>query len=232
MGRLVLTRAFTALALVASLITGGCRVTHVHPVTVLTVPEVVSAEKAVEGIDMKTQINAVRQMFMQKNALGFGSCTAWHAQGVVWWTAKHCVTGADEMWVGGNKVLGSACHEEADACLLLVGGDHTASDTEFGALPELGDKVHYIGYPWYMEYHMGVYDGRWGKEHYYANGAGVVEPEYETTDMFADGGASGSPVFNEAGQVVGILVAGYRGKPYTYVVPVTALQELVEDLKL
>lgn len=229
MGRLVLT-------LLASLgiALAGCRTTHVHPVTVLPTKEIVVAKPtAPPSVPMVTQINAVRQMFMKKkNAFDFGSCTAWHMSGAVWWTAKHCVQGSTEMWVGGNKVLGQACHAEADACIVLVGGEHTASDTELGPLPEFGDKIHYIGYPWYGEYHHGVYDGRWGTKHYYENAEGVVEPEYETTDLFADGGASGSPIFNEAGQVVGILVSGYRGKPYTYAVPVTALQELVSALKL
>lgn len=225
MGRLVLALTSFALAL------AGCRTTHVHPVTVLKVTETVAAEYAAPSVPMETQINAVRQMFMKKNAFDFGSCTAWHMSGAVWWTAKHCVQGSTEMWVGGNKVLGQACHAEADACIVLVGGEHTASDTEFGPMPEFGDKIHYIGYPWHFEYHHGVYDGRWGKETHHNYGGGV-EKEYEMTDTLADGGASGSPVFNEAGQVVGILVAGYPDKPYTYAVPVTVLQDLALALQL
>lgn len=168
---------------------------------------------------------AIRQMIMVYPDGGDSACTAWKVSGYgVWITAKHCTEDEGEFTIGGHPAIVEQCSETADVCAMLVAADWEVATLQLGTPARFGDRVHFIGFPWYGEqYHFNVYDARWGL--CYDNQAGECE-----ISTMADGGASGSPIIDQGGEVVGVLVSGYRGRPYTYAVPVAHVRALIEVL--
>jgi V8-like Glu-specific endopeptidase len=156
-----------------------------------------------------------------------GYCTAWALVPRVWATAGHCADNED----GGVTVpfvmtRGVPAEGHWVAVMTPESGVDAAVFTSTASgpglplavtVPAFGDRVHYIGFP---EGHYGVYEGLWA-------GPDNTEGGEVMFTGFAWGGASGSPVMNEAGEVVGILVSGYRGRPYTYITPVAAFKGMV-----
>jgi S1-C subfamily serine protease len=94
--------------------------------------------------------------------------------------------------------------------------------------PVVGDDVSIIGNPYEVEFAR-----TWGKVS--ATGLTGLETdvamawsELYTLDVTAAPGVSGGPVFNDRGQIVGILVGGMVGTPrgnfnYSYMVPASAV---------
>lgn len=167
------------------------------------------------------EASAVAQL---TTAEGEGFCTAFHVGNGVWVSAGHCVG-----WTDGDVLI----HGQVAAVTHAPGLLFDTADIsvwqgpagypyfELGALPEFGDPIHYIGYPWYGEkYHYGVYAGYWGSED-------KEDGTYEVT-LFADGGASGSPIIDSQGDAVGILVSGFRGRPYVYCESVDTLRKILD----
>ncbi len=148
----------------------------------------------------------------------YGWCTAWYRGNDVWVTAAHCL------------------HETYMLSVNNVVVDHLQPDPEgndFGTfifhtnakplplakrLPEVSlscTRVHYYGFPGKPdgEPQEGVWEGCFN---------GVDADGDIAFSAWVDGGASGSPLMNEDGEVIGVVVSSYRGRPYSYAEPYLA----------
>jgi S1-C subfamily serine protease len=93
----------------------------------------------------------------------------------------------------------------------------------------LGDRLHYIGYPSFDWVHFGVFEGLYGG---LEGGEGTTGIDGERDIMFSsqtDGGASGSPLMNGEGKVVGIVVSSFRFTQYSYAEPIKCVVDLLND---
>lgn len=160
---------------------------------------------------------SVQRVYVQDQWYG----TAFHLGEGVWVTADHIC----------EDIIDSVKIEEADATLVrrgnwtdggedlcLLSGPEPASYLPLGVEPAFGERLVYVGYP---EGHLGVYEGI-----YSGIDAQTAEPMFTA---FAWGGASGSPVLSVDGRVVGVLVSGFRGRPYTYFEPVADLVRFIQS---
>lgn len=181
---------------------------------------------ATPDVSVPAQHAAVRMMLMDFDLDGEAdsACTAWRLDGPVWITAKHCVDEPGDFTIDGGPVLVYRCSPAADVCALLVPlSAATGVLTPAADEPEFGDRVHYIGYPWHNGYlYHGVFEGLWSGCPDDVDGLCMFTG-------FTDGGASGSPLINEAGRVVGVVVASVRGRPYSFAVPLGPIRALLES---
>lgn len=83
--------------------------------------------------------------------------------------------------------------EDVDVCLLLVEGVVRPLDLALGQ-PSIGQPVSYVGYP---ANDFSIVDGRW---------VGMRKDRLLMATLETVPGASGSPVLNSAGDVVGMVV--------------------------
>lgn len=148
--------------------------------------------------------------------------TAWHAGHGVWITADHiCEDYVSSATIGDAPAYPLkrgfwTSKDGQDLCALS--GPDAAAYFPLGHEPVFGERLVYIGYP---EGHLGVYEGLY---------SGVDDQTGEPMfSAFAWGGASGSPVINMSGEVVGVLVSGFRGRPYTYFEPVADLVNFLAE---
>lgn len=159
-------------------------------------------------------------------------CTVWHP-GVlvkaepVWVTARHCTI--DGLHTINGKVVRVLSKSATEDVALFVGGDVPAGSLHLGPAPRFGDLVHYIGFPYYQDStHFGMYSG------YFAGPDGSPDSDGKPDDLFTafvDGGASGSPLLNELGEAVGVVVSSYRGRPYSYSEPIAEVRNLLLNVK-
>ena len=93
-------------------------------------------------------------------------------------------------------------HPEYDVGFVWVQGSHEYA--RFGDLPELGDTIYHVGTPLDMEFNHSLLRGivsYIGRD---------LNPWLDTIQVDAWGapGCSGGPVFNEAGELIALVVAG------------------------
>lgn len=162
---------------------------------------------------------AVRKVFIQGEWYG----TAWHLSGEYWITADHiCEDYIDSATLGTDPAAlvkrGMYLNGGDDLCVLR--GPAIGPSLPLGPEPEFGDRLTFIGFP---EGHFGAFEGLY-------SGVDEVtgEPMFSTSGGY--GGASGSPVLNARGEVVGVLVSSYRGRPYVYFEPTSDLRRLLLSL--
>lgn len=158
------------------------------------------------------------------DADGIGYCTAFYIGDDEWVTAGHCVLLDTPAFVDDRLVTGWVSSDDVDLAVLQVPGtgDSVRPLRVAVTLPAFGDAVHYIGWPYFDgAYHPGVYDGRWGQE--------FVGGRREFS-AFVDGGASGSPLLDVHEQVVGVVVASWRGRPYSIAQQADVLLKFLHDL--
>lgn len=141
-------------------------------------------------------------------------CTAAHIGGDQWLTAGHCAAVAEGFpsTIAGHPVAQIRYTMSPDIGVLTVPGTSYYPALRVATRPmRFGDKVHYIGYPGYAGLmHRGVFEGTVGNRGY--------DQEVEIL-VFLDGGGSGSPLLNEDGEIVGVMVSSFRGRPYSYATP-------------
>lgn len=148
-------------------------------------------------------------------------CTAFHVRGDFWATAKHCVDNGP-MYVNGHAARLVEAHPDKDVALIEALGSGGVPVLDLGNEAAFGDEVHYIGYGQTRDgyTHDVPFVGIVGRPDPWDGG--VVE-----VGLHADGGASGSPMMDREGRVVGVLVGGYN-EPYTYFVPVKYVREMLD----
>lgn len=186
--------------------------------------------------DIGAQFRAEDRSVSQLLEDGDDHCTAWHVKDQtfvegrvgLWATAGHCAPDPLDFLIGEKHMY--SIHGKP-AVLLVSSVEHDIavftgpsgypSLPLANARPAFGSRVHFIGYPWYGETHHVVMESTLGEQR--------PDGTFEFTAA-VDGGASGSPVMNEDGEVLGILVSGYRGRPYTYYEPVGGLKVLLDAL--
>ncbi|HEV8599814.1 MAG TPA: trypsin-like peptidase domain-containing protein [Gemmatimonadales bacterium] len=128
-----------------------------------------------------------------------------------------------------------ALADSADLALLSVrvrGGVPVVRG--LGAPPRIGDPVAILGFPFGFDFPMGVDWRRRGVSlTRFAGTVRAVRDEALEVDGYGAGGSSGSPVFNAAGEVTGVI---YGGDPsaagrIVYAVPAGRLQGLLLRLR-
>lgn len=155
------------------------------------------------------------------------SGTAFSVGGGIWMTARHVVDGCDVVGVlerpgRGIRATGVTIHQSADVAVMAIGraGPSVAMAAD---LPSRGDIAYHVGFPRgepgeVRSRMMGMRIMNVGGR--YSTREPVVawaEIERNPDDPRPLSGLSGGPVFNAAGQVIGVHVAGSvrRGRSFT-----------------
>lgn len=152
-----------------------------------------------------------------------GSCTAWTLGDDVWVSAGHCADmPAGAHWYAEGVELAlvgfvNAEGNDADASLFRAHIPGHPALHLARSEPKPGAVVHYMGFP-HAEY--GAESGTWVGPVGKSDGNVFLALVY--------GGASGSPLLNSQGEVVGIVVASYRGVPYAYASSLANLRNLMD----
>lgn len=153
--------------------------------------------------------NSVVRLTLDTNRDGVpdGICTGFAVGSRTFMTAGHCVVNTD-----GSKIKvtadGAPCQDGLKYPERDIG--FLACDLERPAvrltkeIPEWGAPMRYIGYP----------DGFIG--HYIGTVSESDKDHVVFVNTEVHGGASGSPLFNDKGEVFGIVVASVPFKPYAY----------------
>lgn len=181
----------------------------------------------------------------QVAATGFVARTAGDTAWIV--TTRHSVTSAtggppDSLGVVLNlgriarRARLAAVHDSADVALLRVIAGPLPAVTAVRADTSLraGDPVALIGFPLGLDLPMG---GDWRRVGLTASTTtGTLArllPDRLQIDGYGATGASGSPVFNAAGEVVGVLYGGEResGGRIVYAVPAVRVVELLRRVE-
>jgi S1-C subfamily serine protease len=145
-------------------------------------------------------------------------------------TNRHVVAGAETMQVStydGQDLLvetaGSAI--VADLAIVRTRSALPAAVTLAEADPEPGDPVEVVGYPGggRLTSSTGTVLG------YEADPLNANAGQIIVTDARAEPGSSGSPMYNESGQVVGVVYAATEDATRSLAVPVSTLRNLLDE---
>ncbi|HJU97885.1 MAG TPA: trypsin-like peptidase domain-containing protein [Jiangellaceae bacterium] len=145
-------------------------------------------------------------------------------------TNRHVVAGADTLQVStydGQDLLVETAGAAVVADLAIV---HTrsalpAAVTLAESDPEVGEPVEVVGYPGggRLTSSAGTVLG-FAEDPLDANAGQVV-----VTDAPAEPGSSGSPMYDESGQVVGVVYAATKDGTRSLAVPVSTLQTMLDQ---
>ena len=145
-------------------------------------------------------------------------------------TNRHVVAGAETMQVStydGQDLLvetaGSAI--VADLAIVRTRSALPAAVTLAEADPEPGDPVEVVGYPGggRLTSSTGTVLG------YEADPLNANAGQIIVTDARAEPGSSGSPMYDESGQVVGVVYAATEDATRSLAVPVSTLRTLLDE---
>jgi S1-C subfamily serine protease len=145
-------------------------------------------------------------------------------------TNRHVVAGAETMQVStydGQDLLvetaGSAI--VADLAIVRTRSVLPAAVTLAEADPEPGDPVEVVGYPGggRLTSSTGTVLG------YEADPLNANAGQIIVTDARAEPGSSGSPMYDESGQVVGVVYAATEDTTRSLAVPVSTLRTLLDE---
>lgn len=145
-------------------------------------------------------------------------------------TNRHVVAGADTLQLStydGQDVLVETAGSAVVADLALVRTKEAlpAAVTLAPADPAVGDPVEVVGYPG-----GGRLTSRTGHVlGYQDDPLGANTGRVMVTDVEAQPGSSGSPVYDHEGRVVGVVYAASSAGDAALAVPVTTLQQLIES---
>ena len=141
-------------------------------------------------------------------------------------------------------------HDTAD---LAFGIPHYLNDNKTGApyrakvltlnckAPPVGARISTWAYPQHIKVHDGsgntqlqfkpaFYDGILEEVYTQRGPARKIEPPYYQTNIHLHGGASGGPVFNEAGQVFGVASCSFEGAvDLAFVTPIEGIVDIELD---
>ena len=145
-------------------------------------------------------------------------------------TNRHVVAGADTLQVStydGQDLLVETAGAAVVADLAIV---HTRSELPAAVTlaegdPSVGDPIEVVGFPGGGRLTSST--GRvlsFDEDPLDANAGKVI-----ITDANAEPGSSGSPMYNESGQVVGVVYAAAADGSRTLAVPVSTLRRLLAD---
>lgn len=185
-----------------------------------------------------------------------GGAEAWRGSGVIVSsngliaTCRHCVemkSGEQQLFVATSDTTTVpaevvAVADDADLALVRASGDTTFSAASLGTSRELavGTPVFTLGYPFFAS-ESGGPSLSWGivtaPHRMIAGDSGALETRIQT-NYPAGAGASGSPVFDFGGRLVGIHIGGYsergseeRSSHISFAAPVDRLLELIAEVQ-
>ncbi|MGH8776215.1 MAG: S1C family serine protease [Jiangellaceae bacterium] len=145
-------------------------------------------------------------------------------------TNRHVVAGAETLQVStydGQDLLVETAGAAVVADLAIVNtrSPLPAAVTLADADPQAGDQVEVVGYPGggRLTTSSGTVLG-YGEDPLNVNAGRIVR-----TDAPARPGSSGSPMYDDAGQVVGVVYAATQDGTQSLAVPVSTLQELLDQ---
>lgn len=160
-------------------------------------------------------------------------CTGWYIGNNLFVTASHCVEGPNMVFTfkDGSQVKGklailSNLYAGFDDFAVFKATDSVGYSLSLAmkcdTVPNIGDSLHMTGYPGGK--------GGIGRTTMWGRAASEVQPQHGlwpgvyTVQISSLGGFSGSPVMNEAGKVVGILVGSEpENKTIAFVQPIGKL---------
>jgi len=108
-------------------------------------------------------------------------------------TAKHCTEHGENIYVGMDKVDKIYKSEKYDVALLII--NHYLKDKEAVGLPQryskIYEKIYYVGSPGFL---------------YYTQGSIIFKAkDYYISTLSIFGGCSGGGVFNDNGELIGVI---------------------------
>lgn len=145
-------------------------------------------------------------------------------------TNRHVIAGATTLQVStfdGQDLLVDAAGAGlvADIAIVDTSSALPAAVTLAAGNPEVGDAVEIVGYPG-----GGLLTTTSGRVvSYEADPLNSNAGEVIVTDAAAQRGSSGSPLYNEDGDVVGVVYAATRDGQHSLAVPVETLRALLDD---
>jgi len=133
-------------------------------------------------------------------------------------TAKHCIGVAEDMRVENNKVKLIVTSATDDIALLyvegIIPGKSVATIGSIGL--KVGEMAYHVSYPNF--------------EKYYRKGVMFrYNHDWQFLRFKAIGGCSGGGVFNEKGELVGVLWGGFNYNPITIIEP---LKDVIKFLEI
>lgn len=132
-------------------------------------------------------------------------------------SASHCFTGTAPKTILAN---GETCevraieHDGQDHALVRLGGCEFSVSAEVGKAPGVGDAIFYYGNPGPFRDML-----RFGRVAGYQDNAMPGMGRAQFLDIPGTFGDSGAGVFNEAGQLVGVISIGNRAASFMGVFP-------------
>ena len=150
-------------------------------------------------------------------------------------TARHVVDGTDDIAVvlpdGSVLPVRYSIVSDTSDCALLFTGEVTETYSKLSHdLLQQGERVYVCGSPFGRLYHNYMTSGVISK-------CVVTNQFFSTTDLCMidapiNPGNSGGPVFNEAGEVIGLAIGSdTRGDALNYVTPICEIVELLDIIK-
>lgn len=229
-------RTWAAVLVLAALVLTGCEALpelppRPEPAEIGSEPTPTASTEAAEwapGGFSRAERVAVRVRNVGCGGVSTGSGFALSPNQLV--TNRHVIAGATTLQVStfdGQDLLVDAAGAGlvADIAIVETRSALPAAVTLADENPEIGDAVNIVGYPGggrltTTSGHVVSYEA----DPLNSNAGEVI-----VTDAPAERGSSGSPLYNEDGDVVGVVYAATSDGEHSLAVPVETLRELLDD---
>ena len=160
---------------------------------------------------------------------GISSGTSFYIGDGQWLTAEHVISGHSTVTLhnGGSSMSATVAGSTQPGDTALLVTSSAPSRLEFGSLAEIGPghQLYAAGFPLYDAPQASISRGILSRLEHHTGLDNVI-----LTDAAANPGNSGGPLLNECGQIVGMIVAGYKDtEGLNYAVAETTLRQRVRD---
>lgn len=136
-------------------------------------------------------------------------------------TAKHCINVSEENYVDNNLVTFIVTSPNDDLAYLIVDGqlENRTVATIGNQEAKIDETIYHIGYP------------DWDGKMYKANGpVNRKTNDWSWANLRSKGGCSGGGIFNEEGELVGILWGGLTFEPVTIFEPLRDIKIFLDKI--